>query len=452
MTADIPSGDAWQAHAACADDAEKFFSKGPAQAKAVCGGCAVKPECLYDALDADAPNGIWGGLNRAERRQLPALPASRGAALVVLRELLTGALEEPPPADAASEPAPAAPVAVVEPAMPLPKPKRGGRYTPVERAAYERRTRELLLAGKSFSEIREQVGISAPTITRIRDEAGIKPSRKTGGHPARTVADVLALHVEPYGEGHARWTGPMTGRMPQLQAGGTRGNARRAVFEQHHGRPPVGRIRSNCGVTECIAGAHLTDNTLRAAQQMEAPVTVQALKNLLDEIDEQGGPQAARDNRLRLTDPTPEEPDTMPDTTSHPSHIAQAAANGLPFPSLLEWADKHADSSVQEQAARARADVQGLRARYAADQELTLIGDEAAQLEKRLAELRAREAELAPTKKTKRKTGTYVRDYDPRTVRAWAADNGIECPRVGQIPKRVLEAWRASHAASGGEA
>lgn len=450
MTADIPSGDAWQAHAACADDAEKFLAGGPAQAKAVCGGCAVKPECLYDALDADAPNGIWGGLNRAERRQLPVLPASRGAALVVLRELLTGALEEPPPADdAASEPAPAAPVAVAEPAMPLPRPKRGGRYTPEERAAYERRTRELLRAGRSFSEIREQVGISAPTITRIRDEAGIKPSRKTGARPARTVAEVLALHVEPYGEGHARWTGLMAGRMPQFQAAGTRGNARHAVFEQHHGRPPVGRIRSNCGVTECIAGAHLIDNTLRAAPSKEAPVTVQALKNLLDE---QGGPQAARDNRLRLTDPTTEEPDTMPDTTSHPSYIAQAAADGLPLSSLLEWGDKHADSSVQEQAARARADVQGLRARYAADQELTLISDEAAQLEKRLAELRAREAELAPTKKTKRKPGTYVRDYEPRIVRAWAAENGIDCPSVGQIPKRVLEAWRASQAPSGGEA
>ncbi|WP_171111259.1 MULTISPECIES: Lsr2 family protein [unclassified Streptomyces] len=44
--------------------------------------------------------------------------------------------------------------------------------------------------------------------------------------------------------------------------------------------------------------------------------------------------------------------------------------------------------------------------------------------------------------------GAYVavcRALDTRTVRAWADANGIDCPRVGQIPKRVLEAWRTAN-------
>ncbi|MGI5408684.1 Lsr2 family DNA-binding protein [Streptomyces chartreusis] len=36
-------------------------------------------------------------------------------------------------------------------------------------------------------------------------------------------------------------------------------------------------------------------------------------------------------------------------------------------------------------------------------------------------------------------------------MRAWAAENGVDCPRVGQIPKRVLDAWRAATAPAGGD-
>ncbi|MFD7996871.1 hypothetical protein [Streptomyces mexicanus] len=70
----------------------------------------------------------------------------------------------------------------------------------------------------------------------------------------------------------------------------------------------------------------------------------------------------------------------------------------LPVGKLLAWGDQHDDPAVQDQAARARAALAGLRQRYAADRELAAITNEAEQLEKRLAELRAREQELAPAK------------------------------------------------------
>lgn len=39
-------------------------------AKAVCGRCPVRDECLQYALDLNIKEGIWGGLNERERRKL----------------------------------------------------------------------------------------------------------------------------------------------------------------------------------------------------------------------------------------------------------------------------------------------------------------------------------------------------------------------------------------------
>ncbi|MFJ8110455.1 hypothetical protein [Streptomyces sp. NPDC096132] len=174
-------------------------------------------------------------------------------------------------------------------------------------------------------------------------------------------------------------------------------------------------------------------------------MTIAALRRLLDEIDEQGGPEAARQNRLHLPDNTQEGTSPMaqpiPQLPPADHKPALAPTEAIPVGHLLKWGDEHPDADVRDQAARARIALTGLRRRHVADQELAAVTAEAEQLEKRLAELRAREAELAPTK-PKRKPP--ARDYDTRTVRAWAAEQGVECPRVGQIPKRVLDAWRAS--------
>jgi WhiB family redox-sensing transcriptional regulator len=63
----------WGASAACRqDDPESLFVEGAAQnrAKAVCGGCPVRTECLADALDNRVEHGIWGGMTERERRAL----------------------------------------------------------------------------------------------------------------------------------------------------------------------------------------------------------------------------------------------------------------------------------------------------------------------------------------------------------------------------------------------
>lgn len=506
-TAAAMPGGPWQSHAACTDSDQRLFHRpNPVAAKAICGRCPVRAECLYDALKHDAPTGVWGGLTRNERRALPALPPGKAEAIVALRELLAATDEEgepSPPTEARrparSKAAPSTPspdtaarqaetttaapredvaallregatqrqimeqlgvsarmVATTRRAFDIPLPQGPGfRYSPEQRAENERRTLDLLRAGATYAEVSEQVGISAPTIVAIRRKAGLPPPVRCGGQ-ARTKTEALAASIEPYGDGHARWTGPTAGRMAELWANGTRFNGRHVVFERHHGRLPVGNVRSNCGETACMTGAHLIDGVIRRAQP-EEPVTVQALKDLLDEIDQQGGPQAARNNRLQLPE---EEPDTMtttaePATTPAPairSAVALAPApaaaaadtgkrpsENLPVGQLLRWADEHQDTDVQDAAARTRAALVGLRNRYDADHELAAITSEKNQLETRLAELQARQEELAPPKSKARRSSP---GYDGRAVRTWARENNIPCPDRGRVPKAVLDAWR----------
>ncbi|MGN7139051.1 WhiB family transcriptional regulator [Streptomyces pseudogriseolus] len=465
MTAVVVPEEEWRALAACnvADEAA-FFKAAPDVAKQTCRRCPVRGECLYDAIQADPPIGVWGGLTRKERRRLPELPSSRTEAVASLR-LLAAVADTPTPAPAPVKPRPAR--AKAKPAAPkrarravasgkssTPKPKAkarrkktaaaaapaqatvptsadattasvqvqvpaprlpfGTRYTPEQRAVYERLIVEQLRAGATYSQIIERIGVTAPTIVRVRRKYGLPRSTNKPVNPnTRSVAEALAVTTEPYGDGHTRWTGPLARRSLLLHAEGRRFNARRLLFEQHHGRPPVGPVRSNCGEQQCITGAHLTDSILRS-------------------------PTPKRTRARRTTKPAAER--TTPPMTSQPSN-ATATAEALPVDQLLEWGDAHTDPEVQDQAARARAALVGLRRRHAADAELTASTSEAEQLEKRLAELRAREAELTPAKKTTKKKAVQ-RDYEPAAVRAWAKENGVDCPASGRVPKKVVDAWR----------
>lgn len=65
----------WTARAACGSGKlapDALFVEGPAQreAREVCLGCAVRLECLADALDSRVDFGVWGGMTERERRAL----------------------------------------------------------------------------------------------------------------------------------------------------------------------------------------------------------------------------------------------------------------------------------------------------------------------------------------------------------------------------------------------
>ena len=71
----------WQLEAACRGlDSDVFFhpdrergearAQREAAAKAICGSCPVRLECLEHALDVREPYGVWGGLAEHERAEL----------------------------------------------------------------------------------------------------------------------------------------------------------------------------------------------------------------------------------------------------------------------------------------------------------------------------------------------------------------------------------------------
>lgn len=55
------------------EDARIFYPHGhtgPAKAKAVCGRCPHRIECLEWALETDQQHGVWGGRTPEEREQI----------------------------------------------------------------------------------------------------------------------------------------------------------------------------------------------------------------------------------------------------------------------------------------------------------------------------------------------------------------------------------------------
>jgi WhiB family redox-sensing transcriptional regulator len=84
----------WRDRAACRDsNPDLFFPVGSTggaleeiqAAKAVCGTCPVREECLAFALETNQEAGIWGGASEEERRTLRRERLARRRAALVLR-------------------------------------------------------------------------------------------------------------------------------------------------------------------------------------------------------------------------------------------------------------------------------------------------------------------------------------------------------------------------------
>jgi hypothetical protein len=145
-----------------------------------------------------------------------------------------------------------------------------------------------------------------------------------------------------------------------------------------------------------------------------------------------------RDEITQIIDAAKAGKTSVPQAPADPAGQAQSPATD-PVPEvaeLLAWAAGHEDQAVRTHGTQASAALTALRERRQADTELELITTEAARLEKRLADLRARESELRPATKKKQ------RDHDPREVRTWAREHQVPVPARGKIPDDVLAAWR----------
>ena len=71
-TTEMSWNESWASAAPCASAPDDLFVRGSEQqlAKAVCGACPVRAECLAEALDNKIEWGVWGGLTERERRAL----------------------------------------------------------------------------------------------------------------------------------------------------------------------------------------------------------------------------------------------------------------------------------------------------------------------------------------------------------------------------------------------
>lgn len=105
---------------------------------------------------------------------------------------------------------------------------------------------------------------------------------------------------------------------------------------------------------------------------------------------------------------------------------------------LLSQAEESSSTRISNKAQKIRAMLDELRVALEADRERDKARKEIERLERQLrqakAKLTGKTAPAAP-----KPTG------DSATIRAWATEQGIDCPRVGQVPTRVREAYTAAH-------
>jgi WhiB family transcriptional regulator, redox-sensing transcriptional regulator len=85
MTTRLDSRSWWELAACQTVSPELFFpvtETGPARmqvarAKAICGECPVRQDCLRYAMSTHEAHGVWGGLSESERRALRAALANK---------------------------------------------------------------------------------------------------------------------------------------------------------------------------------------------------------------------------------------------------------------------------------------------------------------------------------------------------------------------------------------
>ncbi|MEU0001969.1 hypothetical protein ABZ069_34180 [Streptomyces microflavus] len=173
-------------------------------------------------------------------------------------------------------------------------------------------------------------------------------------------------------------------------------------------------------------------------------MTIAALRALIDE-ELPGIPRhpAPRIPRTRFS--AKDTPMTSPVPHPRPADPTPAENPPITVGALIAWAHAHSDKAVRRLGDQAHLALGQLRTHHHDEQELTDLAAKETELEERLAAVRASMAQLKPKRKAP------ARDYEPATVRAWARENSVPVPAMGQIPAAVLTAWRERDT-RGGEA
>ncbi len=113
---------------------------------------------------------------------------------------------------------------------------------------------------------------------------------------------------------------------------------------------------------------------------------------------------------------------------------------------LLDWAELPGAPQVQASGAQARPRLQALTHRRQVDARVSELNTLVAEMEQRLQQARTERDMLLPPAPEKKTASSRTPDYDPKTVRAWAAANGHEVAPKGLIARPIVDAWRKATA------
>lgn len=130
--------------------------------------------------------------------------------------------------------------------------------------------------------------------------------------------------------------------------------------------------------------------------------------------------------------------------TAEPSTVEPAGDHTATEPvgdqiaALLEQADSTGEPRLHRSADKIRELIDGLRTDLAQHLRAVPLRAEQAQLRARLAEIDAQlQGRPAPT--------VEQPEIDTKKVRAWAAEQGLDCSAHGRVPGAVLTAYREAH-------
>ncbi|MFE0651385.1 hypothetical protein ACFVZH_22630 [Streptomyces sp. NPDC059534] len=118
---------------------------------------------------------------------------------------------------------------------------------------------DMLRAGHSQAAIEKALHVDHRTVSAARVALGLPP-RKPGTKP-ETVEETFARRTREE-DGHLIWLGHDYA-ISTIE--GASYSAARWSFQQHHGRPPVGKVFPGCGVKRCVHPCHVEDQPMRQA-------------------------------------------------------------------------------------------------------------------------------------------------------------------------------------------
>lgn len=127
----------------------------------------------------------------------------------------------------------------------------------------------MLREGKADRDIARELHIDPVTVARARQALGMPAPRRRSRSKYPSLADVFNGNTERLDDGHVRWTGyrDATSNTPLVFYLAERTPAPKVAFRLHYGRDPIGKPLPTCGMTGCVAGAHLADRPIREANR-----------------------------------------------------------------------------------------------------------------------------------------------------------------------------------------